>query len=343
MKKRLTLAILVGIVLFFGSCCNEAGNNFPTDKKEIMDEFVAGTLDPSYVPAAFFIHYDADSKIGEPAVKAHMEYILKANSDILKVQFEQGLSRMDDPTKQESWDAIEPVPLDFYRPTLEIIARLQEIAGASIYVIPTVYSPYHVATQITGIEGAKEGAVNHPEDLKRVIGYCSDALKWLVSECKKIGIQGFYMTSQGGEMLYYDIPDYFETFVKPYDLDFMNYCCEGTKMNFLHICDWEGPYDELTRFADYPGQIINTPINLNGKVFTASEGEALFKRPVLGGLDRHGDINTADPEGVKAIVRKAIEDGPAGRLMMGAECTVSSAPIENIQAAVSAAHNYGKE
>lgn len=147
------------------------------------------------------------------------------------------------------------------------------------------------------------------------------------------------MTTQGGEMKYYDIPGFFDSFVKPFDLDVMNACADGTKMNILHICDWEGTYDDLTRYADYPGQIVNTPINLNGTPFTMKDGEKLFNRPVLGGLERTGAINKVSPADVEVLVKQALEEGPEGRLMIGAECTVSSAPIENIQAAVAAAHH----
>lgn len=339
MKKFMITAASAALMLSMVASCHKP---VPTDKKEIMDQFVAGTLNPSYVPAAFFVHFSPDAKEGQAAVDAHLEYFAAANADILKVQFEQRVPRIRDYELQESWDAVESLPEDFYRPTLEIISGLQEKAGDAVYVIPTIYSAYQLATQSLGEKGIREGAVNHPEDLKRVLGYYSDALKWLVSECKKIGIEGFYMTTQGGEMKYYDIPGFFDTFIKPFDLDVMNACSEGTRMNILHICDWEGTYDDLTRYADYPGQIVNTPINLNGTPFTMKDGEKLFKRPVLGGLERQGAINTATPDEVAGLVRQAIGNGPEGRLMIGAECTVSSAPLENICAAVSAAHSYGK-
>ena len=42
-------------------------------------------------------------------------------------------------------------------------------------------------------------------------------------------------------------------------------------------------------------------------------------------------------------VQKAIADAPKGRIMIGAECTVSSAPIENIYTAVYTAHHANQE
>ena len=328
MKKLFFLLSLVGSL--FVSCTG----GIPETKKEIMDRFVAGTLDPSYAPAAFFIHFGHDQKVGDPAVQAHLKYFHESGMDILKVQFEQTVPRI--PVGEE--EAFKPIPEDFYRPTLEIITSLQEAEGKDVYVLPTVYSPYQVAHHSLGEERVKVAAVEQPEWLKTVFDSYRDALVWLIKECKKAGIQGFYMCTQGGEMTFNEVPGFFDTFVKPYDMEVMGECNQNTKVNILHICNWEGPYDDLTRYKDYPAQIINTPTDLNGKPFTLADGIELFGRPVLGGYDRKGEFNTLSPEEVKEATRKILRENPAGRVMIGADCTVGSAPLENIQAAVAAAH-----
>ncbi len=320
-----------------------AENPIPGNKKEIMDAFVAGTLDKSYVPAAFFVHFDADSKIGEAAVNSHIKYLLETNADVLKVQFEQRPDVIPGLDKQETWDAITAPAEDFYRPTLEVVKALYDIVGKDVYILPTVYSPYQVARQSLGDENIAKAAVERPEDLKRVLGYYADALEWFVKGCKEIGIEGFYMTTQGGEMKYNDIPGFFDEMIKPFDLRIMNLCAEGAKMSILHICDWEGTYDDLTRYVDYPGHIVNTPFNLNGTYFSLKDCEQLFSRPVLGGLDRNAEIITGTTDDVKAVVKKALAEGPEGRTMIGAECTVSAAPIENIYTAVYTAHHATAE
>ena len=342
MNKSKTLFLLMSMAVCLLTSCCQNQSSIPTNKKEIMDSFVAGTLDPSYVPAAFFVHYGSDEKLGNPAVQAHLRYFLKSNMDILKVQFEQVIPRIEDPSDPAEWEALKPLPEDFYAPTLEIIKSLNEIAGDDVYVIPTIYSPYQVSLQALGEEGMREALINHPDGYRKLIGYCMDALNWLIDKCKEEGIEGFYMCCQGGEIKHRDIPQLFTDFVKPTDLELFGNCAKGTKMNFLHICDWEGPYDDITRYADYPGQIVNTPINVNGEEFTTLDGEKLFNRPILGGLDRKGEINKVSVGEVASLAAEAIEEGPAGKLMLGAECTVSSAPWENIHAAISAAHHYGQ-
>jgi len=339
---RCLAAAFAGLLVI--SSCQPESKGFPTNKKEIMDAFVAGTLDESYVPAAFFIHFPGrDSKVGEGAVRSHLNYLLQTNADILKVQFEQRVSKIKGLDKQETWDSIKAIPTDFYRPTFEVIKKLNEYVGKDVYILPTVYSPYQVARQSLGDDNIAKAAVERPADLKRVLGYYATALEWFVNACKEIGIEGFYMTTQGGEMKYYYIPGFFEEQIKPFDLQIMNLCQKDSKLTILHICDWEGTYDDLTRYVDYPGDIVNTPLVLNGTPFTVSDGEKLFKRPILGGLDRHKEIISGTTEDVENVVKKAIADAPKGRIMIGAECTVSSAPIENIHAAINAAHHAGME
>lgn len=338
MKNHVALAIVLTLALILPSCSRNCGT-IPTNKKEIMDRFLEGTLDPSYVPAAFFIHYGAGKTTGEGAVQAHLEYFLQSNMDILKVQFEQSIPRAADLSDPQTWT---PVAEDYYQPTLEVIKRIQEVVGHDAYVIPTIYSPFQVTGQALTRDGIKAAATEHPEELKALLANVTNALCCLARECKAIGIQGFYLPTQGGETTFNDIPGFFDEFVKPYDLALMNECVDGTRMNILHICDWEGPYDDLARYKDYPCQIVNTPIVVDGKPFTVADGEALFNRPVLGGMDRHGVIVNGTEEEVAAAVADALSSCPAGRTMLGAECTVTGAPIGNIQAAVSAAHHSGR-
>ena len=71
---------------------------------------------------------------------------------------------------------------------------------------------------------------------------------------------------------------------------------------------------------------------------TDADAVKLFGRPVLGGFNRQGEINTISAEEVADRTRKILSENPEGRVMIGADCTVGNAPLANIQAAVAAAH-----
>lgn len=339
MKTNIFTSALFACAMIAASCTSTEQAAIPANKKEIMDQFIAGTLNPSYVPAAFFIHFHEDQRAGEAAVQAQFEYFLASNMDVLKVQFDQPAPAVTGLDTEEGWNNIPDLPEDYYQPTLEVIARLQKVAGNDVYVLPTVYNPHQVALQTIGRSHIVEGATKHPEAYKKALDSYKKALLWYVNECKKMGIQGFYCCTQGGEMKYYEAAGYYENFVKPYDLEIMGECNKDSKCCFLHICDWEGAMDDLTRYADYPAHIVNTPIDLNGTAFTLEDGVKLFGRPVLGGLDRKKEIISESEDNLAALVDQVLDNAPAGKTMLGAECTVSAAPIENIHRAVYVAHH----
>ena len=338
MKRHLFLALAA--ILSLSACGGKkaVSDGIPADKKEVMDRFLAGTLDPSYTPAFFFGHFPGANKMGDAAVQAHLSLFLQGGADMLKVQTEQGMPKIDDLTMDTPL-----VPEDFYRPTLEIIRKIHSLVGRDVYVVPTILSTYQVARQGMGDDRLPGYAVERPEAFKRMLDNYTQAILWLIRESKAAGIEAFFTATQGGEMKFYDLPvpgGFFETFIRPYDMTVMTAANEGAKVTILHICDWEGPMDDLTRYLDYPGKIVNVPVSLNGEPFSPSDAYALFKRPVLGGFNRQQEIGKASPEKIAGMARDIIASGPKGRLILGADCSVPS-PLDhadNIHAAVSAAH-----
>ena len=335
MKRSNLLAALATCLLLVAGCCSKpASNPIPADKKDVLDRFLAGTLDPSYTPAFFFGHFPGNM----PAVDAHLQLFLKGGADMLKVQTDQSMPRIDDLTMDTPL-----VPEDYYRPTVETIKKVLDLVGKDVYVIPTILSTYQVARQGMTDQLLPGYAVERPEAFKRMFDSYTKAILWFIAECKKAGVEAFFCATQGGEMKFYDLPvpgGFYETFIRPYDLTVMNAAHDGAKFTILHICDWEGPMDDLTRYLDYPGEIVNVPVSLNGKPFSPTETYELFHRPVLGGFNRQKEIGTASPEQIAKMTKEIIAAAPKGRLIIGADCSAPS-PLnitDNIHAAISAAH-----
>jgi len=138
----------------------------PTNKREIMQQFLDGTLDKSYVPSAFFMHFGKDAKVGENAINAHLRYFLSTGMDFVKIQFEQGYGRIQI-EKPEDWDKIRPLPNDFFTPTLHIVKGIYDIAGANTMILPTVYSPFQMLVQTVGAKTVIAYAQKEPERIKQ--------------------------------------------------------------------------------------------------------------------------------------------------------------------------------
>lgn len=107
----------------------------PVNKREVMQRFLSGTLDASYVPAAFFMHFGKDARTGENAINAHLRYFLSSDMDFVKIQFEQGYGRIRI-EKAEDWEQIKPLPEDFFAPTLEVVQVLRHFWGNPICKTP---------------------------------------------------------------------------------------------------------------------------------------------------------------------------------------------------------------
>ena len=324
-------------------CISACGNNqsargIPADKKEIIDRFLEGTLDPSYTPALFFGHFGNDQKLGDGAVQAHINLFLQGGADILKVQTDLSMPRVEDLTMDTPL-----VPEDYYLPNLEVIKRIQALVGKDVYVMPTILSTHQVARQGFGDDRLPGWAVERPEAYKRMLDSYTRAILWYIRECKAAGIEAFFTATQGGEMKFYelDVPGgFFETWIRPYDMAVMTEAAKDTKFTILHICDWEGAMDDLTRYLDYPGKIVNVPLTIDGQPLSLTETYEFFGRPVLGGFNRKAEIGKASPEEIAAMTREIIANGPRGHLMIGADCSVPN-PLkitDNIHAAVSTAH-----
>lgn len=331
MKKKIWLLPL------FLSVFSIVQGQIPSNKREIMEHFLSGKLDKSYIPGAFFMHFPQDSKSGEKAINAHVEYFLATGMDFVKIQFEQGYGRIKI-EKTEDWKQIKPLPSDFFQPTLNIVKGIYDRTGAKVMVLSTVYSPFQMLIQTVGVKTVVEYATKNPDRIKEALRVFTEGIKEYVKSCKAIGIDGFYTPTQGGEMKFYSIPRFFEDFVKPYDLEVINECNKGTRLNILHICDYEGTYDDLSRYLDYPGQIINAPVTLNGKPLSLEKCEQIFKRPVMGGLYRKGAILNGTPNEVATEVKKLAKSN-SSRFILGADCTVlPDTPMVNIQTAIKTAH-----
>jgi hypothetical protein len=54
---KLLLLTIFSATIFTAYGQQQPTNSIPSDKKEIIDRFLAGTLDPSYTPALFFGHF----------------------------------------------------------------------------------------------------------------------------------------------------------------------------------------------------------------------------------------------------------------------------------------------
>jgi uroporphyrinogen decarboxylase len=216
---------------------------------------------------------------------------------------------------------------------------LVKAAKGEALVIMTLYSPFMWAMQVAGPVDLKGHIQENPSAVQKGLEIMTENVLNMARGCKRAGVDGFYASTQGGEAFRFPGTDIFEKYIKPTDLAVWEEIGSCT-FNILHVCDYAGGYEDLSPFLDYPGHVVNSSLKLCDRTLTPKELSAMFARPYMGGMDRHGAIAS----GSQADIRRAAEASLAvasERFILAADCTVhGDTPWENLQIAIDTAHRY---
>jgi uroporphyrinogen decarboxylase len=300
-------------------------------------------LDPSYrqesVPAAFFLHFDPAFHRGQAAIDKHLEFFRFTGMDMVKIQFEHRMPPMEIKSPKD-WARVPLRGKEFWEEPLAVVKGLVDAAKKEAVVILTLYSPFMLAGQIAGQETVVRHIQEDPEAFKKGIGIITDGVLVLVKECARLGLDGFYSSTQGRESGRLADAKAFDECIRPYDLSLMTEINRICPFNILHVCDYHLPYADISPFTSYPGQVVNTSLKLVGREISSKEVAQMFNRPFMGGLDRKGVLATGPEEAIRTAARKTIDDAPE-RFILAADCTVpADTPWENLRTAIRSAHEY---
>jgi len=307
------------------------------NKRETLLNLTRSTTPPDYVPAAFFMHFGQACHQGQAAVDKHLEFFRATDMDFVKIQYEQVLPPLPAVRRPEDWAHAPLYTAEFFDAPVRVAEGLVKAAKNEALVIMTLYSPFMWAMHAGGGAVLTEHLKRDPEAVTKGLRIMTENVLRLVRGCKRVGVDGFYATTQGGEAHRFAGTDIFQTYVKPTDLavwDEIRSC----RFNILHICDYEGGYADLTPFLDYPGHVVNCGLTLGDRTLTPKEVSEMFARPFMGGMQRNGVIATGSAEQIRHAVKGAMAEAP-DRLVLAAQCTVpGNTPWDNIRTAIDAAH-----
>ncbi|MBW1697110.1 MAG: hypothetical protein JRH18_06925 [Deltaproteobacteria bacterium] len=312
------------------------------NKRELVLDVLNKNKKQEYTPAAFFLHFDENCHRGQAAVNKHLEYFRHTGMDFVKIQYENVFPVIAEIKKPDDWAEMPLYKKDFYEDPLHIVDSLVQRIKKEALVIMTLYSPYMCAGHTSRgkiTDHIKEG----PEKTKKGMQIITESLMIFVKECIKLGIDGFYHSTQGGESDTFDDPALFKECVKPYDLILMKEIERSCIFNILHICDYNGSYSDLTPFLDYPGHVVSCGLELRSEKLTGKDVSRMFERPYMGGLDRKGVIVSGSKDQIKKAVEAALQSAPE-KFILGADCTIpSEVNWDNIKTAIETAHAYSSD
>ncbi len=295
---------------------------------------------PGYVPAAFFLHFDERSHFGKPAVEKHLEYYRATGMDFVKIQYERTFPPKPEIKTPADWKSMPRYGLDFYAGQLEAVAGLVKAAGQEALVLVTLYSPFMCA----GHTVSRPVLVKHIEEdgdaVRPGLEAITDSLLGFVRECRNLGVDGFYASTQGGEAGTFRDPSLFTKHVMPHDLRVMKEIDATFPFNILHVCDYVAPYADLAPFVDYPGHVVSCPGHFTTGPSSLRDLARRFNRPVMGGMDRQGVIATGTDDEIRRAAAEVLQAAP-DRFILGADCTVpSTARWQGLRTAIETAHAF---
>jgi uroporphyrinogen decarboxylase len=305
-------------------------------KRDAMLSLVEGEK-PPYTPAAFFLHFDPAYHSGDAAVARHLEFFRATDMDFVKIQYEQRQPPHPPITRAADWARMPLYPYEFFAEPAYVVKGLAAAARREALVIMTLYSPLMWALRLANPEDMAAHLQEDPLAVAKGLEIMTENVRRLVRACKDAGVDGFYVSTQGGETFRFSGASYFRDYIEPTDLAVWD-AIGDTECNILHVCDYQGSYDDLTPFLDYPGHIVNCSLEVGERTLTSQEAAKLFGRPFMGGMQRKGVLASGPVPAIRRATEEVLAEAPE-RFVLAADCTVpAETPWEHLRAAIEVAH-----
>ncbi len=309
-------------------------------KRDDILSLVLNGESPGYVPAAFFLHFSEEFSGGQAAADKHMEFFRYTGMDFLKIQFERPFPRLESIQKPEDWINFPFYDREYFEDQIEAVRELVEAADGQVLTVVTLYSAFQHSRYAAGLDTVVRHVQENPEAYCKGLEIITESILEFVNACIEAGVDGFYASTQGREESTFSDKKLFDDYIKPYDLLMWEKIDATCDFNILHVCDHHGRYSDLTPFEEYPGDLVNAPLELTTGPVSAAEVRSIFNRPLMGGLDRLGIIVDGPEEAIQGAVYDTLDENPE-ITVLGADCTVpSETNWDHIKSAIEAAHSY---
>src|SRR4030042_6355867 len=122
------------------------------NKREAVLSVLDNSNPQTYIPAAFFLHFDPDCHRGTNAIQKHLEFFRYTDMDFVKIQYEHVFPKLPYIQRPKDWKKMPEYGLDFFQPQLEVVEGLVKAVNHESLVILTLYSPFMCAGHTVGTD-----------------------------------------------------------------------------------------------------------------------------------------------------------------------------------------------
>lgn len=297
------------------------------------------------VPASFSLHFPENLRKGQAAVDAHIDFLKATECDILKIMNENLVPLVGEMNGPEDWNQIPTYSLEdgFIKEQLELTKGVLEAGGDDVYTLATIHgicaSTIHPIEARYGYQEVRQMLVDHlrenPEPVLSAMDRIADIMCELVAESAKLGVDGIYYASLGGEHHFFTDEE-FAKWIEPFDKRILQAGREAGLDLFLHICKENLNMQRYAGYGDL-ADVVNWGVYETN--FSLEEGRKLFPNAsIMGGLaNRSGVLVEGSAEEITAEVQKVIREFGTTGFILGADCTLpTEIELERIRTAVRA-------
>ena len=103
-----------------------------TNKRETLLDLLDAGKKQTYIPAAFFLHFDEVYHRGPGAIEKHLEFFRYTGMDFVKIQYEITFPPLPEIKTPADWAKMPLYKDDFYEPQLKVVEGLVKEAKGSV-------------------------------------------------------------------------------------------------------------------------------------------------------------------------------------------------------------------
>lgn len=316
-------------------------------KKERVIAAIEGR-ETDHTATGFSLHFPREISFGEEAVKAHLDFFRKTDTDIFKIMNENLVPDAGEIKVPEDWDRIPSFSMKdgFMEAQLRLVEAVVQHADPDGFKLGTIHgicaSGIHPIEARYGYEGVRKLLCSHIRENKKPVleafKRIADGMCLLAERYIELGVDGIYYAALGGEKHYFTDEEFAEC-IEPFDKQILNTIKEAGGYTFLHMCK-EGL--EMKRYESYGelADVVNWGVYETG--VSLEEGRHAFSHcAVMGGLANRSGVmvDGTDEELIEEVRRIITEFGKKG-FILGADCTLpTEIPYERIKLIVDAARS----
>ena len=314
-----------------------------TKRERVITAIQGGEAD--HTATGFSLHFPKERAFGEEAVKSHLEFFEKTDTDILKIMNENLVPDVGDIRVPEDWNKIPSYSLKdpFMQNQLHLVEDILQKCDSSAFLMGTIHgicaSAIHPIEARYGYEAVRNLFCSHIRENKKPVieafkritdGMCQLSQKYI-----EMGLDGVYYAALGGERHYFT-DDEFEELIEPYDKQILHTVKEAHGYTFLHMCKNNLNMNRYKTYGDF-ADVVNWGCYETN--FSLEEGRLLFPdTAVMGGLaNRSGVMVDGTEEQLAEAAKKIVREFGKKGFILGADCTLpTEIPSERIRVIVDA-------